>query len=77
VTTNKRSCRHSDAGRDKQTRNSRAGQDRHPSGNYVRKVAPPTDAHEDEPAPHRAAKPVSLPRVKFLERKQIAGEWIE
>jgi hypothetical protein len=77
VTTNKRSRRHSDAGRDKQARNSRAGQDRHPSGNYVRKIAPPTDAHEDELAPQRTAEPVSVPRIKSLERKQIAGEWIE
>lgn len=58
-------------------RKSRAGRHMHPSGNHVRKIAPPTDAHEGEPTPHHTAKSVSVPRVKLLERKQIAGEWIE
>jgi hypothetical protein len=69
-----RGCRHSEAGRDRnRQRKSRAGEERHPSGNYVRKVAPPTEAHDDDPTPHHA-KPVSLPKLRFLERKVIAGE---
>jgi hypothetical protein len=47
-------------------RKSRAGSDTHPSGNHVRKVAPPADRHDDEPMPHHTAKPVSLPKAEVF-----------
>ena len=70
--TKKRACRLSETGRDRSRRNGRAGAAAHRSGNYVRRMAPA----EAEPAPHQTQKPVTVPRVKFLERSQIAGEWV-
>jgi hypothetical protein len=83
-----RETRFSDAGREKTgngsqvQRKSRAGQDSHPSGNYVRKpvreparhLAPEEGGVEDAPQQKQAT--VTLPPLRFLEKKKIAGEWL-
>ena len=62
-------------GRVEPQRKSRAGRERHRSGLCVRNVAPPAD-DDIEHAPPRRAPGISLPPVRFLEKKKIAGEWI-
>lgn len=57
-------------------RKSRAGADSHPSGNRVvhnvqSRPIPPEPVEEVE-----RINTVSLPKLKFLERKKIAGEMI-
>jgi hypothetical protein len=72
-----RECRHSDAGKDRnRQRKSRAGEDRHPSGNYVRRVRPSEEQSEIDEAPTGTPKPVTVPSLRFLGKKQIAGEWL-
>ena len=56
-------------------RKSRAGRERHKSGLCVRTIAPPAD-DDIEHAPPRGAPGISLPPVRFLKKKKIAGEWI-
>jgi hypothetical protein len=63
--TRKRKIRVSDAGKERRVSN--------PSGLYVRNVSP-TEADEPETEPVKG-KP-SLPTLRFLEKKQIAGEWL-
>jgi hypothetical protein len=79
----RREVRYSDAGKEKTgggsqvQRKSRGGQDSHPSGNYVRNparhLAPEVEVEHASP---REKPPVSVPKLKFLERKLIAGEWL-
>jgi hypothetical protein len=62
-------------------RKTRSGKDSHPSGNYVRKpaahiVRPKAEPETDEPEMSRVAPGVTLPKLRFQQRKQIAGEWI-
>jgi hypothetical protein len=77
-----RSCRHSEAGKELSSRQSRAGKESHRSGLYVsspRNPAPvPPDEAEDDGAHWQqpSRKPVTLPTLKFMERKKIGGEVI-
>jgi hypothetical protein len=76
----KRTIRHSDAGReasaDKKGRNSRAGQDSHAVGHHVRHVARPEEHADAEDKPARTSPNITLPTLRFLQRKKVAGEWI-
>ncbi len=82
--TTKRPHRVSESGRDKcatkaaTPRSSRAGKDAHRSHNYVRHAGP-AEAVDDEPEieePARRASAVTVPPMRFLARKKIAGELI-
>jgi hypothetical protein len=80
-----RPCRHSDAGKDRSSRRSRAGETGR-TGHYVRSAGKPSvpqpgeapgepeddGAHWQQPS----RKPVTLATLKFLERKKIGGEVI-
>jgi hypothetical protein len=77
-----RSIRHSEAGKGRMARKSRAGKESHGSGLYVASPRNPAPETPDEPEDDGArgqqpdCKAVTLPRLKFLERKKIAGELI-
>jgi hypothetical protein len=62
--TRKRKIRVSDAGKERRTS---------PSGLYVRNAAP---VETDEPEAEPTKRKPSLPPIRFLEKKQIAGEWM-
>lgn len=63
--TKKRKIRVSDSGKERRVAN--------PSGLYVRNAAP---AEDGEPETEPTKRKPSLPPVRFLEKKQIAGEWM-
>jgi hypothetical protein len=75
-----RSCRHSDMGKERSSRQSRAGKESHRSGLYVSRprnaAAVPPDEAEDDGAHWQqpSRKPVTLPTLKFMERKKIGDE---
>jgi hypothetical protein len=77
-----RSCRHSDASKERSSRQSRAGKESHRSGLYVSSPRNPApvlpDEAEDDGAywQQPSRKPVTLPTLKFLERKKIGDEVI-
>lgn len=77
-----RPCRHSEAGKDRYARQTRAGKQSHRSGLYVsspRNPKPePPDEDEDEGAhiQQPSRKPVTLPALSFLKKKDIGGEVI-
>jgi hypothetical protein len=77
MTRKKRDCRLSEAGRErKRSKRGHGGRPRTRAANRVVHAAPSSEATDIERAPTRTRAGVTLPALKCLEKKLIAGEWI-